>query len=58
MGFDDYTDDLMDWYLKKLEHYSTDADATDRTLLNDLAFQFYIDLETERRMRNGNYSEL
>jgi hypothetical protein len=41
----------MGWYWKKLEHYTEGADITDRTLLSNLAFSFYIDLEIERRLR-------
>jgi hypothetical protein len=51
MDFGEHTDELMGWYWKKLEHYTEGADITDRTLLSNLAFSFYIDLEIERRLR-------
>jgi hypothetical protein len=49
MGFDDPSDEFIEWYWYKLEHYTKDSDCIDHTELNEKALDFYVDLEVKKR---------
>ena len=49
LDFPEPTDDLMDWYVERLDHYAEDIDLEDSDLISESAFSFYIDFEIKRR---------
>lgn len=57
LGFEIRSDETYDWYNKLLEEYilklGTEADLDEKQEIhNEYAFNFYLDLEVERRL-NG-----
>lgn len=51
-GFRIRTDELYDWYNRLLERYLSVLDqAGDKEAIHEYAFNFYLDLEVEKRLR-------
>src|SRR5690349_4548159 len=49
LDFPEPTDELMNWYVERLDHYAEDIDLEDSDIISESAFSLYIDFEIKRR---------